>query len=156
MSVQFCRIDDRLIHGQVITTWVNIHRIEQIIILNEEVEKDTIQKSVLKMSSPPNINLHVFSPKKFLEIIKKNPIKKRTMLLFSSVFDVETILDGQFEIEKLNVGGMRLNEERERLTKAVSLTPSEKAVFQKILDQDIKVEIQMVPSDNALDLKEVI
>lgn len=33
----FSRIDDRLIHGQVVTTWVNLHRIEQIIVLNDAV-----------------------------------------------------------------------------------------------------------------------
>lgn len=36
----FSRIDDRLIHGQVVTTWVNLHRIEQIIVLNDAVAAD--------------------------------------------------------------------------------------------------------------------
>lgn len=156
MNVKFCRIDDRLIHGQVVTTWVNVHKIEQIIILNEEVEKDKIQTNVLKMSSPPNIKLHVFSPEKFMEIIKTNPIKRPTMLLFSSVFDVEKIVDAGFPLERLNIGGMRLNGDRERLTKAVALSPSEKEVFKKLMDKGTVVEIQMVPSDSAENLKGVI
>lgn len=156
MNVKFCRIDDRLIHGQVVTTWVNVHKIEQIIILNEAVEKDKIQTNVLKMSSPPNIKLHVFSPEKFMEIIKTNPIKRSTMLLFSSVFDVEKIVDLGFSLERLNIGGMRLNGDRERLTKAVALSPSEKEVFKKLMDKGTVVEIQMVPSDSAENLKGVI
>lgn len=39
----FSRIDDRLIHGQVVTTWVNLHRIEQIIVLNDAVAADPTQ-----------------------------------------------------------------------------------------------------------------
>lgn len=156
MNVKFCRIDDRLIHGQVVTTWVNVHKIEQIIILNEAVENDKIQTNVLKMSAPPNIRLHVFSPEKFMEIIKTNPIKRSTMLLFSSVFDVEKIVDLGFLLERLNIGGMRLNGDRERLTKAVALSPSEKEVFKKLMDKGTVVEIQMVPSDSAENLKGVI
>nr|WP_253214007.1 PTS sugar transporter subunit IIB [Tetragenococcus halophilus] len=65
MSVKFCRIDDRLIHGQVVTTWVNVHQIEQVIIVDETVSKDSIQSNVLKMSAPPNIKLHIFPLRNF-------------------------------------------------------------------------------------------
>lgn len=33
--IVFCRIDDRLIHGQVVTTWVNVKNIESIIVVND-------------------------------------------------------------------------------------------------------------------------
>jgi len=156
MNVKFCRIDDRLIHGQVVTTWVNVHKIDQIIILSEAVANDEIQKSVLKMSAPTNITLHVFSPKKFMEIIEKNPIKKKTMLLFNSVYDVEEIIQNGFPMEKLNIGGMRSNPERQKITKAVSLTSDEKEVFKRIMNQNVDVEIQMVPNEQVVLLKEVI
>ena len=51
---------------------------------------------------------------------------------------------------------MRLNGDRERLTKAVALSPSEKDVFKKLMDKGTVVEIQMVPSDSAENLKGVI
>lgn len=156
MSVKFCRIDDRLIHGQVVTTWVNVHKIEQVIILNEAVEKDKIQSNVLKMSAPANIKLHIFSPEKFLEIIKKKPVSRSTMLLFSSPFDVEKLVDAGYEIPKINVGGMRGNAERKQITKAVFLTEEERRVFQKLIGMGIDVEIQMVPSESAVKLREVL
>ena len=154
MSVKFCRIDDRLIHGQVVTTWVNVHKIEQVI--NETVEQDKIQSNVLKMSAPPNIKLHIFSPKKFLEVTGKKAISRNTMLLFSSPFDVETLVDAGYEIPKLNVGGMRGNAERSQVTKAVSLTPAERETFKKLIAKGIDVEIQMVPSESIVKMSEVI
>ncbi|RSU13584.1 PTS mannose/fructose/sorbose transporter subunit IIB [Vagococcus elongatus] len=156
MNVKFCRIDDRLIHGQVVTTWVNVHGIEQIIILNKEVAEDQVQSSVLKMTAPANVKLAIFSPEKFLEIIQKNPINRATMLLFSSVYDVEKIVNGGFKMEKLNVGGMRLNPEREQLTKAVSVTEDERKVFKKLLANGIDINIQMVPNDSPIKLKELV
>lgn len=156
MSVKFCRIDDRLIHGQVITTWVNVHSIEQVIILNETVSQDKVQSNVLKMSAPGNIKLHIFPPEKFLEIIQRNPISRNTMLLFSSPFDVETLVNAGYDISKLNVGGMRGNEERKSYTKAVSLTPEEKACFERLLEKNIDITIQMVPSESKIKMSEVI
>ncbi|WP_440897818.1 PTS system mannose/fructose/N-acetylgalactosamine-transporter subunit IIB [Amphibacillus sp. Q70] len=156
MSVKFCRIDDRLIHGQVITTWVNVHNIEQVIILNETVAQDKVQSNVLKMSAPGNIKLHIFPPEKFLDIIKKNPISRNTMLLFSSPFDVETLVNGGYDISKLNVGGMRGNAERTQYSKAVSLTPEEKACFERLLEKNIDITVQMVPSESKVKMSEVI
>lgn len=156
MSVKFCRIDDRLIHGQVVTTWVNVHQIEQVIIVDETVSKDSIQSNVLKMSAPPNIKLHIFSPEKFLKVIQKSPISRNTMLLFASPFSVEQLVNSGYEIPKLNVGGMRGNEQRKKLTKAVALTEEEKESFKRLLAKDIDIEIQMVPSESIIKMKEVL
>ena len=134
MAVEFSRIDDRLLHGQVVTTWVNVKQIEQVIIINEAVAKDKIQSNVLQMSAPPTIKLHIFSPKKFLKVIQKNPLTRRTMLIFSNPFDVETLIDGGFSLSELNVGGMRGNKDRVQITKAVSLTDDERACFKRLIE----------------------
>ncbi|MCC8027585.1 MAG: PTS sugar transporter subunit IIB [Clostridium sp.] len=156
MSVKFSRIDDRLIHGQVVTTWVNVWKVEQIIIVNEKAFNDKMQSAVLKMSAPSNIVLHIFSPDKFLSIVKKNPVKKSTMLIFANVEDVLYLVERGFLISHLNVGGMRPNENRKTITKAVALTESEKECFRKLIDKGVDVEIQMVPKDNVVKMREVL
>ncbi|MGL5898419.1 MAG: PTS system mannose/fructose/N-acetylgalactosamine-transporter subunit IIB [Lactobacillaceae bacterium] len=156
MAVKLCRIDDRLIHGQVVTTWLNVANIEQVIIVNEAVAKDKIQSKVLEMSIPSNIKLHIFSPEKFLRITKQAPISRNTMLLFTNPFDVETLIQGGFKIEHLNVGGMRGNDQRKQYTKAVFLTDDEKTAFEQLITQGVDVEIQMVPSDPKEKMSEVL
>ncbi|AXX65225.1 PTS mannose/fructose/sorbose transporter subunit IIB [Bombilactobacillus bombi] len=156
MTVKFCRIDDRLIHGQVVTTWLNVYKIEQVIIVNETVAKDKIQSKVLEMSIPSNVKLHIFSPDKFLRVTKKAPITRSTMLLFTNPFDVEKLIQNGFEIDKLNVGGMRGNDQRKQYTKAVFLTNDEKTAFERLIAQGVDVEIQMIPTNPAEKMSEVI
>lgn len=84
MPINLARIDDRLIHGQVITTWVKNHDIEQVLIINDKVAGDKIQQSVLTMSAPPELKVQVFGVQKFIEILQKTEIKRRTMLLFTN------------------------------------------------------------------------
>ncbi|MBA1393563.1 PTS mannose/fructose/sorbose transporter subunit IIB, partial [Lactobacillus sp. XV13L] len=57
---------------------------------------------------------------------------------------------------KLNIGGIRGNDERKQYTKAVFLTDDEKNVLEKLVDQGVDVEIQMVPTDSAVKLSEVL
>lgn len=147
MPISFARIDDRLIHGQVVTTWVKDYQIEQVLIINDKVAGDKVQQSILSMSAPVGVKVLVFGVNKFIDIMQKNPIKKRTMLLFTTSIDVLALLEGGMEIPKLNVGGMRMIDGRKSLSRAVSVTPQEEDAFRKILEKNIKVEIQMVPKD---------
>lgn len=78
------------------------------------------------------------------------------MLLFASPFTVEKIVDSGYQIPKLNIGGIRGNDERKQYTKAVFLTDEEKKALEKLLDLGVDIEIQMVPTDGAVKLSEVL
>jgi PTS system mannose-specific IIB component len=78
------------------------------------------------------------------------------MLLFSNSEDVLQAVELGLPIKELNIGGMRFQEGRERLTKALSVTPAEKFAFQKLLADGVDISVQMVPNDERIDLKEVI
>lgn len=156
MPINLARIDDRLIHGQVITTWVKNHDIEQVLIINDKVAGDKIQQSVLTMSAPPELKVQVFGVQKFIEIMQKTEIKRRTMLLFTNSIDVNALVENGVKIDKLNVGGMRMQEGRKSLSRAVAVTPEEEQAFKSIIARNILVEIQMVPKDPVVDLQTLI
>lgn len=148
MSIELVRIDDRLIHGQVVTGWVSELQIEQIIIINDNLVNDSVQKSVLTMTAPPNVKVHVFGVEQFIMISRKNPIKKKTMLLFNNPIDVLAIQEKGVEFHSVNVGGIRFNEKRQhRLSKAVAVNDEEKAALETLKKNGLEVFIQMVPKD---------
>ncbi|MCW2257462.1 PTS system mannose-specific IIB component [Providencia alcalifaciens] len=156
MPINVARIDDRLIHGQVITTWVKNFDIEQVIIVNDKVANDTVQQSVLAMAAPPDLKIVVFSVDKFIEVLKKTEIKRRTMLLFTNSIDVNKLVENGLTLEKLNVGGMRMQDGRRNLSRAVAVTPEEEQAFKSLINNNVAVEIQMVPKDPIVELKTLI
>ncbi|OTQ71485.1 MULTISPECIES: PTS sugar transporter subunit IIB [unclassified Gilliamella] len=156
MPINVARIDDRLIHGQVITTWVKNYDIEQVLVINDKVAGDKVQQSVLTMSAPPGLKVLVFGVQQFIEILKKTPIKKRTMLLFTNSIDVNALVEGGLSLEKVNVGGMRMQDGRHQLSRAVSVTPEEEQAFKKLITKNIPVEVQMVPKDPIVDLQSLL
>ncbi len=156
MPINVARIDDRLIHGQVITTWVKNFDIEQVIIVNDKVANDTVQQSVLTMAAPPDLKIVVFGVDKFIDVLKKAEIKRRTMLLFTNSIDVNKLVENGLKLEKLNVGGMRMQEGRRNLSRAVAVTPEEEQAFKSLINNNVIVEIQMVPKDPIVELKTLL
>lgn len=156
MPINVARIDDRLIHGQVITTWVKNFDIEQVIIVNDKVANDSVQQSILTMAAPPDLKVVVFGVDKFIDVLKKAEIKRRTMLLFTNSVDVNKLVENGLKLEKLNVGGMRMQEGRRNLSRAVAVTPEEEQAFKSLINNNVAVEIQMVPKDPIVELKTLL
>ena len=72
MGVKLVRIDDRLIHGQVCSTWIGDYGIEQVLIINDKVSKDPVQKSVVGLAAPAGVRVLVFGVDQFIEVLKKS------------------------------------------------------------------------------------
>ena len=61
-EIVLVRIDDRLIHGQVMTAWVKETGANQIIIVDDEVSKDLFMSEVMKASAPVLSLIHISEP----------------------------------------------------------------------------------------------
>ena len=136
MAIELIRIDDRLIHGQVVTTWVKQKGIEQILIINDSITNDPVQKSVFDMMAPQDVIVKTFGVEQFAEIYQKTAIKRKTLLLLTNPVDVETLLDG----------GVQFNYLDER----------EKQALVNISNKGVKVSVQMIPSDKEIHISELI
>lgn len=147
MAIEFTRIDDRLVHGQVVTTWLKKYDIEQVIIVSDAVALDKTRQSILKLSAPSGIKIVFFDTEKFISVFNKVEIKRRTMLIFTNPKEVFECISGGVTIKYLNVGQMSKNDTNEKVTVGVALGNEDKLYFKKIIDSGIKVEIQMVPND---------
>ncbi len=62
------RIDDRLLHGQVCAFWTNTLKLTRIMVANDEVAEDELQKQVLRMAAPTGIRTSIISLKKDVQL----------------------------------------------------------------------------------------
>ena len=78
------------------------------------------------------------------------------MLLFTNSIDVNALVEGGLSLEKVNVGGMRMQDGRHQLSRALSVTPEEEQAFKNLIAKNIPVEVQMVPKDPIVDLQSLL
>ncbi|RVT62760.1 PTS system mannose/fructose/N-acetylgalactosamine-transporter subunit IIB [Niallia taxi] len=150
MAIELVRVDDRLIHGQVVTTWVKQKQIEQILIINDHIRNDDVQKSVFDLMAPEGVIVRTFGVTEFSAIYKKTTIKRRTLLLLTTPIDALTLARETVKFDKLNLGGVKYSPERKQYTKSVSLTQQEVASLEDLAKMGVMVSVQMVPSDKEI------
>ena len=64
MTIVGCRIDGRLIHGQVANLWAGKLNVSRIMVVDDEVVNNDIEKSGLKLATPPGVKLSILSVEK--------------------------------------------------------------------------------------------
>ena len=153
MKINLCRIDDRLIHGQVATVWAKEANAERIIVCSDEVAKDDIRKTLLLQVGPPGIKVSVVDIAKAIRVYNNPKYENDTvLLLFKCPQDVLRMIEGGVPITSVNIGGMAFKTGKEQITKAVSVDESDKDAFRKMHERGVELEIRPVATDNKIDL----
>ncbi|WP_207941285.1 PTS system, mannose-specific IIB component [Enterococcus sp. DIV2402] len=151
------RIDDRLIHGQVATQWTNELGATRIMVINDEIAKNDVQKSVLRMAAPPNVATSIITKETAATNIKNGKYKgQKVLIVVKSPIDILDLINLGLDITKVNVGNMSVREGTRHVRATVSINAVEEETFQKLLDQGVEITTIMVPGDNTIYLKDVI
>ena len=81
MEVSVFRIDDRLIHGQVITAWIAYADAKSIVVADDKAAKDEFTQSLLKMATPDSIQLKILSVEDAITYLKGDEDAGKVWLL---------------------------------------------------------------------------
>lgn len=153
MGIIISRVDDRLIHGQVATSWIRGMNIEVAVVVDDAISNNPTQISILKVSAPAEIKIYALSVDKFVEKYNKGILDKyRTMLVFENVNSALALIEKGIPIPSLNLGGMRFKDGRRQITKALSVSEDEEITIRKIHDLGVEVEHRQLTSDTKTDV----
>ena len=157
VNIVLARIDDRLIHGQVMTAWVKSTFGNRIIIVDDTVAKDDFIQRVLKMSAPPGIKVEVYSIDTGADILMEAPKDgEKVIVLAKYPKTLEGLVDKGVVIKELIVGGMGAAPGRKKLYRNISTSQEEKDIFSRLIQKGVEVNIRIVPDDRSTPVSKLL
>lgn len=157
MPLVLVRIDDRLIHGQVVEGWLRTIHANHIIVANDEVAGDEMQCALLSLATPNNVKLSVLNIEQTAKQILDNTMKDdRVLLLFSNPVDVLRLVEKGVELESINVGGLHFYEGKTQVSKALCVDNKDIQALLSLGKKGIKLEARIVPTDERIDVLEML
>lgn len=153
MNVSLLRIDDRLIHGQVATSWAKAVKCEAIFAVSDEVAKDDLRRELLLQIVPPGLKGYVIPVEKAIKVYH-NPkyVGKNILWLVTKPADAVRLLEGGVKFDKINVGGMTYKEGNKLLSDAVTVGKADIDAFHKLLDLGIELTMQKVATNPKVEI----
>ncbi|WP_458102746.1 PTS system mannose/fructose/N-acetylgalactosamine-transporter subunit IIB [Anaerococcus cruorum] len=157
IDIVLARIDTRLLHGQVATSWTKATKPDRIIVVSDAVSKDELRKSMVMEAEPPGVKAHVVPIWKMKEILDDPRFgATRAMLLFEKPEDVLELIELGGKIDHVNIGSMAYSEGKVNLTTAVSMGKSDVETLEKLKANGITFDVRKVPSDKKENLDNML
>ncbi|SEP44334.1 PTS sugar transporter subunit IIB [Propionispora vibrioides] len=154
-QIVFSRVDDRLIHGQVVTSWLNYSGANHIIIVDDLTAQDDFVKMILKGAVPPGYKMTVLSIADMIATFTALPDDK-VFLLVKTPAVILALAEAGIDIKELNVGGMGGNAERSKFYKNISMSEAEKDCVKKLLEKGLSISIQVIPQDKKINIEDLL
>lgn len=152
MPIVFARVDDRLIHGQIVQAWLPELNIDEVVIPCPQAREARINKNLLRLSLPFEYDLTILPPNQCVRYMEGS--SKRILLLMGSLQDLQPLLEDGLKIKSVNIGGMHFKEGADKWAENVFLNKQDKNTLHILNDLGIDIETRAVPSSKSISVKE--
>lgn len=148
MSIKMIRIDDRLIHGQIVTAWAKNMQIQKIWIIDDGVAKDDFIKGVMQMVAPSDRELIITGMAEIQPLVEKFDNEMDSVLILVKYpYVAQEVFKAGVKLKELNIGGMGAGADRKKLFKNISASAAEKETLKSIQNMGIDVFFQVTPDE---------
>jgi mannose/fructose/N-acetylgalactosamine-specific phosphotransferase system component IIB len=157
MPIHLYRIDDRLIHGQVVVGWGQPLNIRLLILVDDFVAASDWEKELYRMAVPPEMEVRFADvPTAIREHAKYAADPRPGLILTGDIDSMLRLVKGVKAIGSVNLGGIHHRAGRAEKLRYIFLTADEEAQLKELEASGVEVTAQDVPSARAVPLPEVL
>lgn len=156
-NIKFARIDDRLVHGQVVTAWSNSVGIDSIYVIDDKTAKDDFMKMLYtSLQNNYSFKIKVFSVDDLMTTYNGEGFgNDKVMLLFKDIDHAYRAFSKGVKLPVLNVGNIPKKADNKVITDYVALNEADYNKLNEIAESDVDVYFQAMPSMAKKKFKEV-
>ena len=157
-GVALVRVDNRLVHGQVLEAWLPALDAHGILVADDEAAGNVLARSAMALAIPPGVNFEVLRVEAAAGLLRpggKGPQAPRTLVLLRDVRDAVALSEAGVPVPQLNLGNVHFGRGRKQVSPSVFLDAAELAALEKLSRAGTQVEVRAVPSEPPLRLPDL-
>ncbi len=148
--MKLIRIDDRLIHGQVVVGWGNYINPKYIILADDDISEDEMESELYLLGVPVNVNGKVLSLVETKKMVETE-IKDHYIILVKSPKDAYELFKTGLKIDKINIGGLH-DINKQKFNRYIYVDEGDIDYLKKLSAQKIEISIQDLPTSKEISI----
>jgi mannose/fructose/N-acetylgalactosamine-specific phosphotransferase system component IIB len=161
MDIALVRVDNRLIHGQILEAWVPFIDATCIVVVDDEVAGDFFRETIIRMAVPRDVEVIICGVEEFVRDYLHNAGQgKKTIVLFGNIPEAVRAYHLGFRFEKLNLGNVHNAQCGENMTPCSSCVflndRDVQAIRGLITSSGVEVELRRIPLEEPVDVRDIV
>jgi mannose/fructose/N-acetylgalactosamine-specific phosphotransferase system component IIB len=149
-SVSLVRVDNRLVHGQVLEAWLPALDAQGVLVADDEAAGNVLARSAMALAIPSRVKFEVLRVQAAAEVLRpggRGPSCARTLVLLRDVRDAAALHDAGVPMPLLNLGNVHFAAGRKQVSTSIFLDAAELETLSRLAAQGTQVEARAVPSE---------
>jgi mannose/fructose/N-acetylgalactosamine-specific phosphotransferase system component IIB len=157
MDIALVRVDNRLVHGQILEAWIPFIEATCIVVVDDHVANDFFRETVIKMAVPSEVEVIITTIEDFSYHYKDlDDSNKKTIVLFSGIGDVLRAVNLGFKFGRLNIGNVYNEDCKTHCSTSVLLGDNDLRDIKALLKAGVQMELQRIPRDKPIDIRRAL
>lgn len=143
------RVDNRLIHGQVVEAWLPFLKVDRVVVADDEAAESPLIRAAMGLAVSGSIEVQIL-PLGQVDFPKLSQDRVKTLVLVRDVEDVLVAKDKGLLVGHVNLGNVHFTSGRRQVSPSVFLSPDELNQLKMLAEAGTEVEARGVPSDRPV------
>lgn len=144
------RIDNRLIHGQIIETWLPYTGATTVMVANDDLVNDILQQEIMSLAIPQTVDSSFVSVDELPQAVERcmqGADGIEIIILFSSCIDARRAFDAGFGFDILNIGNVHYSPGKKQVSPSVALSDEDESCLRHLNRKGVELDFRCVPND---------
>lgn len=157
MPIVLCRVDDRLVHGQVVVGWGRPLDLHRIVLVDDEVRASPWEQELYRMAAPPEIKVEFTSAAEAAPQLAGWDAGRERVLVLVGTIGIASELERRAPgaLHKLNLGGIHAGPGRRERLRYLYLSDEELAMLQGLARRGMQISAQDLPTSRQVPLADL-
>lgn len=157
MSLVLTRIDNRLIHGQVLESWVPFLHADCIVVANDEVACSPLKRMMMTASVASRMRVEIGTIEASVALLTTSELENyKILLLFASTSDALRAYRLGLYYPQLNLGNLHAGEGRARLSCTIFIDPEGLADLEQLEQAGVDITARCIPADTERNWRKLV
>ncbi len=153
--IRLLRVDEKLLHGAVVFSWVDNLNIQSILIADDEIANDKFMSMTFGLSKPSNVEMSILDLDSSMDFIKKHLNDSlQLMIIVGNLQAAGKIMNNFKEIKDLNVGYLHEFGKGTEVNEGVHLTDEEYDICKTLYQEGVKIDLRQRYGDKPCFFKD--
>lgn len=146
------RIDNRLVHGQVVETWLPYSNAKTLVVANDQLAEDVLRQELLRLAVPTGVHI-------FFSYVQKSAVQVADLeswqanadvfLLFASCEDAKRAYTNGLQFRVLNIGNIHYRQGKQQICDHIALDQADINCLRYLQEQGVQLDFRCLPNTDV-------